>query len=62
MEKIIVVLILMTLINNVDSTDCPTFTCVDYDDYMEPNNLCLYHSGDIPTTSVNLRICYKTNE
>ena len=41
---------------------CPEIKCLTYDDYMEPNNLCLWHSGDIPTSEVKLRVCDNPNE
>ncbi|CDW83995.1 UNKNOWN [Stylonychia lemnae] len=39
------------------ASSCPNIQCVQYDDKMEPDNLCLAHSGDIPTTSIKLRNC-----
>lgn len=34
---------------------CPIIQCVLYDEYMEPNNICLYHQK--PGQVINLRSC-----
>lgn len=36
---------------------CPKIECVLYDDYMEPNNLCMYHDRTLSTPTIKLRSC-----
>ena len=36
---------------------CPNIECVLYDDYMEPNNLCMYHDRTLSTPTIKLRSC-----
>eukprot|EP00347_Sterkiella_histriomuscorum_P018988 403343399 len=52
-------LLLEIIAQNTDS-QCPKIQCVTYDENMEPDNLCLLHSGDIPATDIKLRSCQDT--
>ncbi len=36
---------------------CPPINCVAYDSNMETNNLCIWHTGDIPTTEIRILSC-----
>ena len=36
---------------------CPIVQCVLYDDYMEPNNLCMYHDRSLSYPTIKLRSC-----
>ena len=37
--------------------NCPTVECVNYDSFMEPNNLCMYHSDFASAWTIKLRPC-----
>lgn len=37
--------------------NCPKIDCVLYDEYMEPNNLCLYHDQTSSSPLIKLRHC-----